>query len=60
MASREIVIKLDSPAFKDLMMEAFEKAGRTTIERMTELAENDAEREIVARLGAACLAELEE
>ena len=60
MASREIVITLDSPEFKKIMMEAFEEAARRTIQRMGELAAGDEERAIVARLGAQCLAELEE
>lgn len=60
MATRKITINLDSPAFKELMIEAFEKAGRITIQCMTELAENNAERAIVERLGAAYLAKLED
>lgn len=59
MAQREIVIELDSPAFKDLMLEAFEKAARTTIQRMEEMAAPE-HRHIVTELGRQCLAELEE
>lgn len=60
MAAREIKIELDGPMFKEMALEAFEKGARIAIQRMTELAEDDVERAIVARLGAGCLAELEE
>lgn len=53
------MIKLDNPAFKELMLEAFEKAARSTIQRMEELAPPE-HRHIVSELGRQCLAELEE
>jgi predicted HTH domain antitoxin len=59
MAKTEIVIELGSQAFKDLMLEAFEKAGRITVQRMVELASPE-HKSMVQELGARCLAELEE
>lgn len=56
---RDEKITISRAQFEDVAMHAFADAGRTFIQRMTELAAPE-HKHIVQDLGARCLAELEE